>query len=291
MSAKAMQYPLATDRDAYLTPVAIGDIQGCAPSFFKLLERLPHNAPLRLVGDLVNRGPASLETLRAIIAMGDRVRTVLGNHDIHLLAVAAGVRKSGKADTLDDILRAPDCGELITWLRHQPLAIREDNYLIVHAGVLPQWTEEQVIRLAREVEAELQGPNWKAFLAGIFGNAADRWHDDLIGIERHRVIINALTRLRYCTADGVMDLKTKEGLDHAPAGVMPWFEVPDRRTSDVTVVCGHWSTLGLVLRPNLIALDTGCVWGGKLTAVKLAGQSDQHVVIQVDCPQYQNPLA
>ncbi len=291
MSAKAMQYPLATDRDAYLTPVAIGDIQGCAPSFFKLLERLPHNAPLRLVGDLVNRGPASLETLRAIIAMGDRVRTVLGNHDIHLLAVAAGVRKSGKADTLDDILRAPDCGELITWLRHQPLAIREDNYLIVHAGVLPQWTEEQVIRLAREVEAELQGPNWKAFLAGIFGNAADRWHDDLIGIERHRVIINALTRLRYCTADGVMDLKTKEGLDHAPAGVMPWFEVPDRRTSDVTVVCGHWSTLGLVLRPNLIALDTGCVWGGKLTAVKLAGQSDQRVVIQVDCPQYQNPLA
>ncbi|QGS29547.1 symmetrical bis(5'-nucleosyl)-tetraphosphatase [Cupriavidus metallidurans] len=286
-----MQYPLATDRDLYATPVAIGDLQGCAPSFFELLEQLPQDAPLRLVGDLVNRGPASLETLRTIISMGDRVRTVLGNHDIHLLAVAAGVRKSGKSDTLNDILGAPDSVELITWLRHQPLAIREDDYLIVHAGVLPQWTAEQVTKLAREVEAELQGPNWKAFLAGIFGNAADRWRDNLTGIERHRVIINALTRLRYCTADGVMDLKTKEGLDNAPAGVMPWFEVPDRRTSDVTVVCGHWSTLGLVMRPNLIALDTGCVWGGKLTAVQMAEQPELRKVVQIDCPQCQDPLA
>jgi len=286
-----MQFSVADRYNSCITSIAIGDLQGCAPSLYDLLEHLPQDAPLRLVGDLVNRGPASLETLRTIIAMGDRVRTVLGNHDIHLLAVAAGVRKKGKSDTFDDILRAPDCEALLTWLRHQPLAIREDDFLIVHAGVLPQWSPDQVISLAREVEAELQGPNWQAFLAGVFGNAADRWRDDLVGIERHRVIVNALTRLRFCSADGVMDLKTKEGLDGAPSGVMPWFDAPERRTGDVTMVCGHWSTLGLVMRPNLVALDTGCVWGGKLTAVQLAARPDQRTVVQVDCPQYQDPLA
>jgi len=286
-----MQFAVAEGCIPYITPIAIGDLQGCAPSLLELLEHLPHDAPLRFVGDLVNRGPASLETLRTIIAMGDRVRTVLGNHDIHLLAVAAGVRKKGKSDTFDDILCAPDSEALLTWLRHQPLAIREGDFLIVHAGVLPQWSPDQVINLAREVEAELQGPNWQTFIAGVFGNAADRWRDDLAGIERHRVIVNALTRLRFCSADGVMDLKTKEGLDGAPSGVMPWFDTPDRRTGDVTMVCGHWSTLGLVMRPNLVALDTGCVWGGKLTAVQLAARPDQRAVVQVDCPQYQDPLA
>jgi len=270
---------------------AIGDLQGCAPSLATLLEQLPPDAPLRFVGDLVNRGPASLQTLRTVKAMGSRAQTVLGNHDIHLLAVAAGVRKKGKSDTVDDILDAPERDELLTWLRHQPLAIREDDFLIVHAGVLPQWTADEVVDLAREVEAELQGSNWQGFLADVFGNAADRWDDSLRGIERHRVVVNALTRLRFCSADGVMDLKTKEGLGNAPAGVMPWFEVPGRRTADVTVVCGHWSTLGLVLRSNLMALDTGCVWGGKLTAARLARDPDARTIIQVDCPQYCDPLA
>lgn len=270
---------------------AIGDLQGCIPSFRDLLAQIPFNAQLCLVGDLVNRGPASLDTLRAVKAMGPRARTVLGNHDIHLLAVAAGVRKKSKSDTLDDILVAQNCDELLTWLRHQPLAIREDNFLIMHAGVLPQWTANQVVDLAQEVEAELQGPNWQGFLADIFGNAADRWHDSLRGIERHRVVVNALTRLRYCSTDGVMDLKTKDGLGNAPAGMMPWFDVAGRRTADVTVVCGHWSTLGLVVRPNLMALDTGCVWGGKLTAAKLAHDPDERTIIQVDCPQYCDPLA
>ncbi|CAN7452914.1 symmetrical bis(5'-nucleosyl)-tetraphosphatase [Cupriavidus necator] len=272
-------------------PFAIGDLQGCAPSLGSLFRALPPDVPLRLVGDLVNRGPASLATLRTVHAMAPHAETVLGNHDIHLLAVAAGVRKKGKSDTLDDILTAPDCEDLLTWLRHRPLALLENNFLLVHAGVLPQWTAPQVIDLAREVEDQLQGPNWQAFLADIFGNAADRWHDGLRGIERHRVVINALTRLRYCTVDGVMDFKTKEGLGKAPEGFMPWFDVPGRRTGDVTVVCGHWSTLGLVMRPNLMALDTGCVWGGKLTAARMAQDPAERTVVQVDCPQYCDPLA
>jgi bis(5'-nucleosyl)-tetraphosphatase (symmetrical) len=270
---------------------AIGDLQGCADSFEKILAKLPKTSTLRLVGDLINRGPASLQTLRTVRAMGTRAETVLGNHDIHALAAAAGVRKNGKSDTLQDILTAPDRDDVLTWLRHRPLALLEDDFLIVHAGVLPQWSAEQVIDLAREVEEQLQGLNWQGFLADIFGNAADRWHDGLRGAERHRVIINALTRLRYCTVDGVMDFKTKEGLGNAPAGFMPWFDVPGRRTENVTVVCGHWSTLGLVMRPNLMALDTGCVWGGKLTAARLAADPAARTLIQVECPQYCDPLA
>ncbi|KAI3598625.1 Bis(5'-nucleosyl)-tetraphosphatase, symmetrical [Cupriavidus necator H850] len=270
---------------------AIGDLQGCVGSFEQLLAQLPAGSRLRLVGDLINRGPASLQTLRTIRALGERAETVLGNHDIHALAAAAGVRKNGKSDTLHDILAAPDREDLLTWLRHRPLAVLEDDFLLVHAGVLPQWTATQVIDLAHEVEDQLQGPNWQGFLADIFGNAANRWHDGLRGIERHRVVINALTRLRYCTVDGVMDFKTKEGLGKAPDGFMPWFDVPGRRTGDVTVVCGHWSTLGLVMRPNLMALDTGCVWGGKLTAARLAQDPAERTVVQVDCPQYCDPLA
>ncbi|CAG2128666.1 Bis(5'-nucleosyl)-tetraphosphatase, symmetrical [Cupriavidus yeoncheonensis] len=270
---------------------AIGDLQGCSGSFDQLLAKLPAGSGLRLVGDLINRGPASLQTLRTVRGLGARAETVLGNHDIHALAAAAGLRKNGKSDTLQDILIAPDREDLLTWLRHRPLALLEDGFLMVHAGVLPQWSAEQVIDLAHEVEEQLQGPNWQDFLADIFGNAADRWHDGLRGVERHRVVINALTRLRYCTADGVMDFKTKEGLGKAPAGFMPWFDVPARRTENVTVVCGHWSTLGLVMRPNLMALDTGCVWGGKLTAARLAADPAARTLIQVECPQYCDPLA
>ncbi|CAJ93986.1 symmetrical bis(5'-nucleosyl)-tetraphosphatase [Cupriavidus necator H16] len=282
---------MTTPRPSHPSPYAVGDLQGCAPSLEALLAKLPSGLPLRFVGDLINRGPSSLQTLRTVHAMGPRAETVLGNHDIHLLAVAAGVRKKGKSDTLDDILTAPDCEDLLTWLRHRPLALLENNFLLIHAGVLPQWTAAQVIDLAREVEDQLQGPNWQGFLADIFGNAADRWHDGLRGIDRHRVVVNALTRLRYCTVDGVMDFKTKEGLGKAPDGFMPWFDVPGRRTGDVTVVCGHWSTLGLVMRPNLMALDTGCVWGGKLTAARLAQDPAERTVVQVDCPQYCDPLA
>lgn len=271
-------------------PYAVGDLQGCGPSLEQLVTKIPDDVPLRFVGDLVNRGPASLATLRMVRAMGERADSVLGNHDIHLLAVAAGVRNPGSSDTLDDVLHASDREELLHWLRHRPLALHRDGFLLIHAGILPQWTVEQTLELASEVERELRGPGWKAFLADIFGNAANRWHDGLRGIERHRVVINALTRLRFCTVDGVMDLKTKEGLGKTPDGFLPWFDVPTRRTRDTTVVCGHWSTLGLVMRPDLMALDTGCVWGGRLTAARLAPEPADREVIQVDCPQYCDPL-
>lgn len=283
-----MLLPHQLDSD---TIFGIGDLQGCQPSLEALLRRLPAASQLRLVGDLVNRGPASLGTLRAVKNLGERARTVLGNHDIHLLAVAAGVRRAGKSDTLDDILTASDREELLTWLRFRPLALRERDFLIVHAGVLPQWEPQQVMELAAEVEEQLQGGNWEGFLADVFGNRADRWDRGLKGIERQRVIVNALTRLRYCSAEGVMDLKTKEGPCNAPTGFMPWFDVPGRRTADVTMVVGHWSTLGLVMRPNLLALDTSCVWGGQLTAVRLAADPVAREVVQVDCPRYQDPLA
>ncbi len=273
-------------------PFAVGDVQGCGQSLADLLEVAAiRNAPIRFVGDLVNRGPASLESLRTIRDLGPAANAILGNHDIHLLAVAIGVRKKGKSDTLDDVLSAPDREDLLTWLRHRPLALLENNFLLVHAGVLPQWSAPQVIELAREVEEQLQGPNWQGFLADIFGNVADRWHSSLTGIDRHRVVVNALTRLRFCTADGVMDFKTKEGLGNTPAGFMPWLELPARRTQDGTVWCGHWSTLGLVMRPNLMALDTGCIWGGKLTAARLAPDPAERTLVQVACPKYRDPLA
>lgn len=269
---------------------AIGDLQGCRDSAQRLIERLPPEAGLRFLGDLINRGPDSLGTLYAVRNLGTRAKALLGNHDIHLLAVAAGVRKKSRSDTIDDVLSANDADALLTWLRHRPLAIREGGFLLVHAGVLPQWTATQVMELAAEVEEQLRGRNWEEFLAEIFGNTADRWHDGLRGIDRHRVVINALTRLRFCTAEGVMDLKSKEGPGGAAQGYMPWFDVPGRRTADVTMVAGHWSTLGLLTRPNLMLLDTGCVWGGHLTAARLDPDPQHRDLVQIKCPQYRDPL-
>lgn len=268
---------------------AIGDVQGCAAPLKRLISQLPATAHLRFVGDLVNRGSESLRSIQLIRDLGARAQAVLGNHDIHLLAVACGVRKSGKSDTFKDILSSSERDFLIDWLRHLPLAIREDDRLYVHAGVLPSWSAEQVMDLAAEIEEHLRGSNWQEFLAGVFGNEGTSWHDGLRGIARHQVVVNALTRLRFCTTDGVMDFHTKEGLDSAPKGFMPWFDIPDRRTQDFTIVCGHWSTLGLKVRDDLIALDTGCVWGGKLTAVGLGGGKRPRAVVQVDCPQAQRP--
>jgi bis(5'-nucleosyl)-tetraphosphatase (symmetrical) len=265
----------------------IGDIQGCQDKLDLLLRKIEHAAPgagLIFVGDLVNRGPRSLQTLRQVRELGSRARTVLGNHDLHLLAVAHGIRPPHRSDTLDEILDAPDRDDLLEWLRHQPLALYEQEHLIVHAGVLPQWSAQKTLALAGEVEAVLRGPDWLQFLHQMYGNTPVRWDENLTGADRLRCIVNALTRLRFCSADGTMDL-TSKGVETAVPGYMPWFEVPGRRSEDVTVVFGHWSTLGLMLRPGLISLDTGCLWGGKLTAVSLGGRD----VIQVDCPQYQVP--
>ena len=266
-------------------PVAVGDLQGCHDAFKHLLTKLdlPSSTPIWLTGDLINRGPASLDTLRTVINLGSQARTVLGNHDLHLLAVAAGVHTPKKGDTLDDILAAPDFFDLMEWLRAQPLAIHENNFLMVHAGVLPDWTVEQTLELAGEVQAKLRGPKWKQFLKNLWGNEPARWTNKLKGDDRTRVVVNALTRLRFCSADGTMEFKANGGLNSAPAGYYPWFDVPGRKTAGTTMVFGHWAALGLHLRSDLIGLDSGCVWGNQLSAVRLASDPTQRLLTQVDC--------
>lgn len=270
----------------------IGDIQGCDGPLKRLLDVLafsPSRDQLVLLGDLVNRGPDSAAVLRCITAMGASARCVLGNHDLHLLAVAHGVREPGRRDTLTGLLQAPDRDALLAWLREQPLALWERGCLMVHAGVLPDWTAAQTLALAREVQTVLRGPDLRGFLKQMYGNSPDHWHNGLHGKKRLRVIVNALTRLRFCTADGVMDFDVKEGADSAPPGFMPWFDVPGRRTADVTVAFGHWSTLGWMDRLDVLALDSGCVWGGCLSALRLGAQPSDRELIQVKCPQAQNP--
>src|SRR5450830_787423 len=254
---------------------AIGDLQGCGQQLHNLLdliEKTSPGAPLLFVGDLVNRGPQSQATLR-------RLRS-LGNHDLHLLAVSQGIRPQHATDTLDDILNAPDRDELLDWVRHRPLALFEQGHLLFHAGVLPDWDAAKTMALAHEVETVLRGPDWVDFLRHMYGNEPALWSDDLQGYDRLRCIVNTLTRMRFCTPEGGIDFKIKEGLGAAPAGYVPWFDMPDRKTADITCVFGHWASLGLTLRPNLIGLDTGCVWGGKLTAIRL----EDRALFQVDCP-------
>jgi bis(5'-nucleosyl)-tetraphosphatase (symmetrical) len=270
----------------------IGDVQGCDAALGRLLDEIafsPSRDRLILLGDLVNRGPDSLAVLRRVMALEGAAACVLGNHDLHLLAVALGLRKPRRDDTLDDILNAPDSQALLDWLRRRPLALHEAGVLMVHAGVLPQWTLEQTLALAREVEAELGGPDWAVLLALMYGNEPDGWDEDLRGPGRLRVIINALTRLRFCTADGRMDFKAKHGATITPPGLMPWFDVPDRRTRHAIVAFGHWSTLGWLDRTDVIALDTGCVWGGCLTAVRLGTTARERQRFQLRCPQAQQP--
>jgi bis(5'-nucleosyl)-tetraphosphatase (symmetrical) len=258
----------------------IGDLQGCLDPLLELVEALPPQSPLWLTGDLINRGPRSLDTLRWVISQGTRVKTVLGNHDLHLLAIAIGIRKPHRNDTYDEILQAPDRDELIDWIRTRPLALYEHGWLMVHAGVLPQWTVTQTLMLAGEVQDALSGPHWTDFVKAMYGNEPDRWDDALSGYERLRVVVNALTRLRFCDQSGRMEFNTKEGVGAAPPGFMPWFEVPSRTTLGVPIVFGHWSALGLINRPDLIAIDTGCVWGRQLSAVRLSDRK----VLQVQCP-------
>ena len=265
-----------------MSTYAIGDVQGCYDSLRRLLDQLqfdPARDTIWLVGDLVNRGSQSLETLRFVRSLGACALTVLGNHDLHLLVVAAGVRRPHRGDTLDAVLRAPDRDELLDWLRRQNMMHADAGYAMVHAGLLPQWSIARAVALAREVEAALQGEDYEGLLRNMYGNAPDQWSEDLTGYDRLRVIINAMTRLRLCDADGRMEFDHKTAPAGAPAGYMPWFDVPNRASSGTPVICGHWAALGLSLSADVLAIDTGCVWGRALTALRL---EDRHVA-QCDC--------
>jgi bis(5'-nucleosyl)-tetraphosphatase (symmetrical) len=251
---------------------AIGDLQGCHDEYVQLLELVgfsPARDRLWFVGDLVNRGPGSLPILREVKALGDAARVVLGNHDLHLLTVAAGHRAPHRSDTLGEVLAAPDRVELLDWLATRPLVVREGELLMVHAGLLPGWTAAHAQMLSGEVEAKLASDDAHRFLGVLYGDEPAVWRDDLDGDDRLRAIVNVCTRLRFCTADGRMEFREKRGREHAPPGFRPWFAHDTRRTSSQTVVCGHWSTLELDLAPNVLMLDSGCLWGGTLTAISL----------------------
>jgi bis(5'-nucleosyl)-tetraphosphatase (symmetrical) len=272
---------------------AVGDIQGCTPSLKALVKKLPTQSKMIFLGDLVNRGPDSLGTLRYLKKLQEekRIECILGNHDLHLLAVDAGIRKTKGLDTVQPILNAPDRVELMNWLRHRPMALSNGKVLTVHAGVLPQWDLQQTIECAQEVEKALRKKSYKDFLANMYGNTPNKWSNSLKGYERLRVITNALTRIRFCTPTGTMEFESKEGFEDGPKGYVPWFKTPKRKTQDALIYFGHWSTLGLLQHRNVIGLDTGCVWGGKLTAMEVpeSGKPSKDLkIIQVDG--YDHPL-
>ena len=262
----------------------VGDIQGCAAALDRLLDEIafsPSRDHLYVLGDLVNRGPGSLATLRRLRGLGAAASCVLGNHDWHLLAVAAGVRPRHRSDTLDDILDAPDREDWLAWVRTRRMAIHERGWLMLHAGVVPQWDLATTLELAANLEQNLRQRPPREFLAALFGNEPARWSDSLDGDERLRFTLNTLTRIRFVADDGTLEFQTKDGADAAPPGFRPWFDVPGRRTAGVPVAFGHWSSLGLVDRKDLLCLDTGCVWGGRLTAVRI--DDGEREIFHVEC--------
>ncbi len=261
---------------------AIGDIQGCFTALQQLLRSVDFDTAhdrIWLVGDLVNRGTESLAALRWAREMGDRLIMVLGNHDLHLLAVAEGYVQPRRSDTLAAILAAPDRDVLLDWLRHRPLLHAEGEWVMVHAGLLPQWNVTQARQLAAEVEAVLRADDYRDFLAQMYGNTPTRWRSDLRGINRLRLITNVMSRLRFCSTEGEIEFDHKGSPEDCPAGFSPWYAVPTRASIDTTVVFGHWSALGYRQEHNAIALDSGCLWSGSLTALRLEDQR----VFQLPC--------
>ncbi|MBN2692021.1 MAG: symmetrical bis(5'-nucleosyl)-tetraphosphatase [Burkholderiaceae bacterium] len=277
----------------------IGDVQGCADAFSALLDALQfHPARDRLIvlGDLVNRGAQSLASMERLMALGESAQCLLGNHDLHLLAVAHGVRKAHRSDTLDDILQSPHRAELIDWVRNRPLALMEQGWLLVHAGVLPQWSAAKTLQLAAEVERRLRAPDYIDFLRVMFGNQPDEWSDTLAGFDRLRIVVNTLTRARFLQASGThagrLDFHNKQAeASGASADLLPWFALPQRETAQTPIAFGHWSTLGLRWEHNTLCLDSGCLWGGALTAVKLppAGQAWLDAT-QIPCSRSLDPM-
>lgn len=269
----------------------IGDLQGCCDPLDRLLATIgfsPSRDRVHLLGDLVNRGPQSLRVLERLSSLGDAAHCLLGNHDLHLIAVAHGVRKQGKGDTLAAILADPRRDAWIDWLRHRDMAAQACGWLMVHAGVIPQWSADDTLAHAGEIEAMLRSDDIAEFLPQMYGNEPGGWDPALTGVPRWRFIVNTLTRMRLCSADGELDLKTKEGPGgSAPAGMRPWFEHPERLTKDTPIAFGHWSTLGLIDSALLLSTDTGCIWGGALTAVRVDG--GRREVVQVKCEQAQRP--
>lgn len=268
-----------------MSTYAIGDIQGCFEQFQQLLALIhfnPASDTLWLTGDLVNRGPHSLEVLRFVKNLGDKQITILGNHDLHLLAVAYGFKQAHDKDTLSEILKAKDKTELIDWLRFRPLLHQDKNFLMTHAGLAPAWTVAKAAQLARELEAVLrESPEF--LLKDIYGNLPDHWDDNLQGLERLRCIVNYFTRMRFCYADGRLDLTYKGNIANKPKNLLPWFEVPGRKNADAKIIFGHWAALNgeIVDTPNVYPLDTGCVWGNALTALRLEDEK----IFSVSCAQ------
>lgn len=272
---------------------AIGDVQGCHSELERLLEALrfdPAADRLWFAGDLVNRGPGSLETLRRVRSLGDAAVTVLGNHDLHLLALAeTDVAEPRKSDTLQPVLEAPDAGELLEWLRERPLLHYEADldWLLVHAGLPPQWDLETARACAQEVESALRGKKRRMFLKRMYGDRPRRWRSSLTGSKRLRFITNCLTRLRFCDAKGRIDLAPTGAPGSQPAHLMPWFRVPGRRSAGLNIVCGHWAAMGYLAEDGVRAIDTGCVWGGRLTALRLDGAGET-VSVPCDCAATRN---
>lgn len=265
---------------------AIGDIQGCYRELRELTEKInfdPALDQLWFVGDLVNRGPESLETLRFIRSLKHSAVAVLGNHDLHLLAVSEGLRKLKKKDTLKPILEAPDAAELLDWIRHRPILHYEAliNSAMAHAGIYPAWTLEEAMSLAGELEQTLQSPGYRDFLIAMYGDSPSSWEDSLTEHHRLRFITNSFTRMRLVNSAGALDLVTKSGLEQIPQSLTPWFRVPDRKNQNTRIIFGHWATLGFHQENNVIALDTGCVWGGQMSALKL--DNTDSTLAQIDC--------
>ncbi|MES2581956.1 MAG: symmetrical bis(5'-nucleosyl)-tetraphosphatase [Pseudomonadota bacterium] len=274
----------------------IGDLQGCDAALQDLLDTLdfsPSRDTLYVLGDLVNRGPDSAAVLRRLMGYGSAAHCLLGNHDLNLLAVSQGTRKPHRKDTLDGVLNADDRHAMLHWLRHQKMAMLLQRgtipLLMVHAGVLPNWNTHRTMALAQEVETVLQGGHAAEFLKAMYGNTPNQWSESLTGMDRLRVIVNALTRLRFCTAQGEMEFDSTEGAGGAPQGYLPWFDVPNRQTAQVSVAFGHWSTLGWLGRSDVLSLDTGCVWGGSLSALRFNLQDQTQELIQVQCAMSQQP--
>jgi bis(5'-nucleosyl)-tetraphosphatase (symmetrical) len=268
---------------------AIGDIQGCFDELLRLLDTISfneHTDQLWFAGDLVNRGSKSLETLRFIKALGDSAVSVLGNHDLHLLAASCASKISNKKDTLLPILEAPDRDELIHWLRHRPLFHYNNDFCMVHAGIPPQWDLKKTKKMALLAEQALKDPDYQVFLKQMYGNKPNVWSSSLKGVERLRFIINCFTRMRYCDVDGRLDFVQSGAPGSQPKHLVPWFLAPKRKTADARIIFGHWASLGYYQGSNCYGIDTGCIWGGQLTAIKL---DDPMQRFSIECPEAKKP--